>query len=171
MIVLWILLFIIFICFGLIVFRGAPYVPSHRKDIQRAFSDLYPLTPQDVVVDIGSGDGVVLREASQHGARAIGYELNPLLVGVSRLLSRSYDGIEIRLADFWLAALPEEATVFYAFSVSRDIPRLVKKLQAHVNSTGRPVAFITYGSGIAGVEPSAAQGAHTLYYLTPLQGE
>lgn len=171
MIVLWVLLLIIFICFGLIVFRGAPYVPTHRKDIQRAFTDLYPLTPQDVVVDIGSGDGVVLREVSQQGARAIGYELNPLLVGLSRLLNRGYDGVEVRLADFWLTQLPEEATVFYAFSVSRDIPKLTKKLQAHVNRTGRPAAFITYGSGPVGLEPAATLGPHALYHLAPLQGE
>lgn len=171
MIVLWILFLVVFVCFGLIVFRGAPYVPSHRRDIKRAFTDLYPLTPQDVVVDIGSGDGIVLREASQHGARSIGYELNPLLVGLSRLLCRGYDGIEVRLADFWLATLPDETTVFYAFSVSRDIPRLTKKLQTHVNRTGRPVAFITYGSGLVGIEPADIVGPHALYHLTPLQGE
>lgn len=171
MIALWILLVALFVCFGLIAFRGAPYVPSHRKDIKRAFSDLYPLAPHDVVVDIGSGDGIVLREVAQLGARAIGYELNPMLVALSRLLCREYDGIEVRLADFWLAKLPDEATVFYAFSVSRDIPKMVKKLQAHVDCTRKPVTFITYGSNIPGREPTAELGAHTLYHLTPLQGE
>lgn len=171
MIIFWILVVTIFVCFGLIAFRGAPYVPTHRKDIHKAFTDLYPVTPQDVVVDIGSGDGIVLREVSRLGARAIGYELNPILVGVSRLLCRGYDGVEVRLADFWLANLPEEATVFYAFSVSRDMPKMAKKLQVHADRTGRPVAFVSYGSSLEGKEAAATAGAHTLYHFAPLQGQ
>ena len=169
MIILWVILVVVFVCFGLVVFRGAPYVPTHRWELKRAFSELYPLTPQDVVIDVGSGDGVVLREASHHGARAIGYEINPVLVYLSRWLSRRHDGVEVRLADFWLVDLPDETTVVYAFAVSRDMPKMVRKLQAHADRTGRPVAYIGYGSVLPGREPLAQLGAHSLYRFTPLQ--
>ena len=73
--------------FLVVVLRDAPYLPSHRRDLELAFTELYPIGPEDVLVDIGSGDGVVLRLAASHDAKAIGYEINPILVLVSRLLS------------------------------------------------------------------------------------
>src|SRR3990167_11438551 len=79
----------ILLVFGLVVFRGAPYVPTLRKNLEQGFRDVYPLSERDLLVDIGSGDGVVLRQAAKCGARAIGYELNPFLVVISKLLSRS----------------------------------------------------------------------------------
>lgn len=169
MIILWIVIALLFVCFGLVVFRGAPYVPTHRWELKKAFAELYPLTPQDVVVDVGSGDGVVLREASHYGVRAIGYEINPILIYLSRWLSRRHDGVEVRLADFWLVDLPEETTVVYAFAVSRDMPKMIRKLQAHVDRTGRPVMYIGYGSLLPDREPLAQLGAHSLYRFTPLQ--
>lgn len=171
MIVLWIIVVILFVCFGLVVFRGAPYVPTHRRELTRAFTELYQLTSYDVLVDVGSGDGVVLREASQYGTRAIGYEINPILVGISWLLSRRNEGVEVRLADFWLTRLPDETTVVYAFSVSRDIPKMIRTLQAHVERTGRPLALITYGSTLPDREPMAQVGAHSLYQFSPLHQE
>ena len=169
MIIFWVIVAIIFICFGLVVFRGAPYVPTHRWELKKAFSELYPLTPQDVVVDVGSGDGVVLREASDHGARSIGYEINPVLVYLSRWLSRRHGDAEVRLADFWLVDLPDETTVVYAFAVSRDMPKMIRKLQAHVDRTGRVIMYIGYGSSLPDREPLARLGAHSLYRFTPLQ--
>jgi hypothetical protein len=58
------------IFFGLVVFIGAPYVPSQRKYVRRAFEHL-GLGAKDVLVDIGSGDGVVLRIAASYGAKAV----------------------------------------------------------------------------------------------------
>ena len=80
MILFWAIVIILCVFFGLVVFRGAPYVPSKKTYINQAFSDLYPLTDKDVLVDVGSGDGVVLRSATKFGALAIGYEINPILV-------------------------------------------------------------------------------------------
>lgn len=169
MIILWVAVMLLVACFGLVVFRGAPYVPTHRWELKKAFTELYPLTPEDVVVDVGSGDGVVLREASSHGARAIGYEINPVLVYFSRWISHRHDGVEVRLADFWLVDLPDETTVVYAFTVSRDMPKMIRKLQAHVDRTGRSITYIGYGSGLPDREPLVRLGAHSLYRFTPLQ--
>ncbi|HJP80842.1 MAG TPA: class I SAM-dependent methyltransferase [Candidatus Saccharimonadales bacterium] len=168
-IVLWILGLIVLI-FGVVVFRGAPYVPSRRKDVRRAFEELYPLSQQDVVVDIGSGDGVVLREAAMHGARAVGYELNPILVVISRLLSRSYKNrISIHLADFWHRTLPDDMTAVYTFGESRDIERMAKKVGEEATRLGRPIYFISYAFKLRDRAPEKEVGAHVLYKLEPLQ--
>lgn len=168
MIAIWIIAVAMFISFGVIVFRGAPYVPTHRRAIERAFHELYPLSAKDILIDVGSGDGVVLRTAARCGARAIGYELNPFLVAISRWLSRRDERVEVRLKDMWTAPLPDDTTVVYAFVVSRDLPRLTRLLERHVERTGRPVAFIGYASALTGREPDAVVGAHALYRITPL---
>jgi len=164
---LW-LCMIVIVLFGFVVFRGAPYVPSKRKEIAQAFTELYELDDDDLLVDIGSGDGIVLREASRHGARAVGYELNPLLVLISRFISRKDDKVHTYLADFWRIKLPAKTTVVYTFGESRDIARMAKKVADEANRLGRPLAFISFGFMVPGQEPLKKLGAYYLYQYTPL---
>lgn len=154
--------------FGFVVFRGAPYVPSHRKHVRRALKELYAIGKQDVLVDIGSGDGIILRIASEFGAQARGYELNPLLVFISRFLSRRDRKVKVFLRDFWLTDLPKDTTVVYAFAVTRDIGKMANKLQTETNRLGRPLYFISYGSWIEGRAKLKELGAHHLYRFDPL---
>ena len=63
----------ILMIFALPALIGAPYVPSRSREVQRLFAEALPIGKGDVVLDIGSGDGVVLMAAAQQGARAIGY--------------------------------------------------------------------------------------------------
>lgn len=149
--------------FGFVVFRGAPYVPSMKKYAAHALDELYPLSKKDVLVDVGSGDGVILRLAAERGARAVGYELNPVLVLVSRALSRANPRIQTILADFWLVELPEQTTVVYAFSVGRDMQKLADKLQKTADRVGHPIRLITYGHSIEGMSPERSTNSHYLY--------
>lgn len=64
MIVLYVILGVVVI-FGVVAFRGAPYVPSHPAQVRKAFTELYALNKKDVVLDAGSGDGLVLRIAAK----------------------------------------------------------------------------------------------------------
>lgn len=165
---LWIGFGIIFL-FGFVVLTGAPYVPTKRRDLRRAFLELYPLTKDDVLVDIGSGDGIVLREASRCGARAVGYELNPVLVWISRLLSRKDTRVQVYIANFWRVDIPDDTTVVYTFGDSRDIVRMMRKVEQQASRLGRRLAFITYGFDIPGQKPVRTVGAHHLYEVEPLQ--
>jgi SAM-dependent methyltransferase len=168
MIWLW-LFFAVILLFGLVVFRGAPYVPSHRADIAQAFDELYPLSESDVVVDVGSGDGIVLRMASARGAQAVGYELNPALVMISRFLSRHDSRVTVALRDFWLTPLPADTTVVYGFAVSRDMAKMTAKMQREATQLGRPLWYIGYGSELAGYTAQKTCGASRLYEFKPLQ--
>ena len=170
MIILWLLAAVVLL-FGFVVFWGAPYVPSHRGDVRKAFDTLYKLGKDDVVVDVGSGDGVILRMASGRGARAVGYELNPALVLITRFLSRKDDRVRVVLADFWRAKLPQETTLVYAFAVERDIKKLSAKLQAEADRLGHSFHAITYGSSFNTPKPLRKLGAHYLYEFHPLHSE
>lgn len=46
--------------------------------------DMAEVTPQDYVIDLGSGDGRIVITAANRGARALGVEYNPDLVALSK---------------------------------------------------------------------------------------
>jgi SAM-dependent methyltransferase len=166
---IWIVVIVVAILFGFAVFFGAPYVPSRRKFIRRAFTKLYPVGPKDVIVDIGSGDGVVLRVAAALGARAIGYEIHPLLVLISKILSAGNNRVKVRLANFWHVEVPADTTLIYTFSVSRDNKKLIRKIQQECDRLERPLNLMCYASPLPGITPVKTFEAYHLYRFHPLQ--
>ncbi|MCX6728770.1 MAG: hypothetical protein NTV39_03310 [Candidatus Saccharibacteria bacterium] len=168
MIWFWVILLGVFFTFGFVVFRGAPYIPSQKKFLKLALRDLYHLTSKDVLVDIGSGDGVVLRQASKIGARAVGFELNPVLVLLSRFLSRGDKRVSVHLVDFWLTHLPDDATVVYIFSVGRDMKKMMKWMQKEATRIGRPISLISFGFGFNNIKADKITGPYYLYIFHPL---
>ena len=70
-------------------FVGAPYLPSSRTAFRSVLEHVPDLQREGVkMVDIGSGDGRLVLEASKRGMAAMGIELNPWLVFVSRIKMR-----------------------------------------------------------------------------------
>lgn len=62
---------------GATFLRQVPYVPT-PQDIVEKMLDLAKVTPDDVVYDLGSGDGrIVITAAQKYGAHAVGVEINP----------------------------------------------------------------------------------------------
>ena len=58
----------------------APFSPS-PFDVVETMLDLADLQPDDVLLDLGSGDGRIPLAASKRGVRAIGVEIDAILVG------------------------------------------------------------------------------------------
>lgn len=168
----WLVTIFVVATFGFVAFMGAPYVPSQRRYMRRAFEKLYRLSAEDVLVDIGAGDGRVLRMARQFGARAVGYEINPLLWTVARLASWRDGSVAVRFQNFWSSPLPDETSVVYAFSVHRDQVRLAKKLQQEANRLNKTIALLCYGDPLPSrYVVDATLDAYTLYRFHPLQGK
>jgi len=62
----------------------SPFVTSPPLVVERMLA-LAGVTPEDYVVDLGSGDGrIVIAAAKRYGARAMGVEYDPKLVKLSR---------------------------------------------------------------------------------------
>lgn len=154
------------VSFGFVVFFGAPYVPTLRKQVKDIMS-IRPLTKDDVFVDIGSGDGVVLRAASEKASRAIGYELSPYLWLISKFISRKQKNITIHFGSFWRQELPSDTTVVYTFLNGKFMPKLERKLQAHVDKHGKTISFITYGFKIKGRKIEKTEGPMFMYIFKP----
>jgi precorrin-6B methylase 2 len=63
--------------------KDVVWVPSPEEMVERAL-DLAAVTPNDFVIDLGSGDGRNVISAAKRGARALGVEYNPDLVQYSK---------------------------------------------------------------------------------------
>lgn len=155
--------------FVLTALRGAPYVPSRSGDLERAFDELYELGTDDLLVDIGSGDGRVLMLAANRGAKAVGYEINPILVLISIWRLRKYDKVRTKLADFWLAKLPHETTMVYTFGDGRDIERMARKVANEAKRLEKTIYFMSYGFKLKSATPYKYNKMHFLYKFEALQ--
>lgn len=153
---------------GLSAFFGAPYIPTLRRDVRRMFDTLAPVSKGDVVLDLGSGDGLVLREAARREARAVGYEIHPLFVALSRLLSIGNRRVHVRWANMWTAPFPDDVTLVYVFSVGRDGKKLVGKMKKEALRLQRPLVLVCYGNPLPECNPVKHFEAYHLYHFQPL---
>jgi SAM-dependent methyltransferase len=97
---------------------------------------LADVRPDDVVYDLGSGDGrIVILAAQKYGARAVGIELDPRLVEISKQVAR--DGQVSDRATFVQGDLFDAdispatvVTLYLSYSVNRRLePKLRKELR------------------------------------------
>lgn len=163
MIILYWLVGLLGASFLLIVFRGAPFVPTHGKDIEQLFK-LYTFKKNDLLVDLGSGDGRVLAAASRHGVGSVGYELNPFLALYSRKkLASLRPRPEVRIADFWTTKLPDHTAVVFVFLAKPFMQKLDVHLEREAERLGHDIVLISYGMQIADREPETLKGAMVVY--------
>ena len=127
--------------FGIAVFIGAPYVPILRRDYGPLL-ELVELEPGQTLIDLGSGDGRLLREVAKRGVKAIGYEINPVLYLISLAVCWRYRNlVDIKLGDYWHTKLPA-ADVIYVFLLDKYMARLDRKLTSELSRPTRLVSFV-----------------------------
>lgn len=118
------------------------YVPT-SGGVTDAMLTLARVTPNDVVYDLGSGDGrIVIAAAKKYGARGVGIELDPQLIKTAERNARKA-GVESRVTfiqgdlfktDFSDATV---VTLYLSNSINR---RLVSILQRQLKPGARVVS-------------------------------
>jgi precorrin-6B methylase 2 len=63
--------------------KDVVWVPTSQALVEKML-DMAKVTPQDFVIDLGSGDGRTVITAARRGARALGIEYNPDMVALSQ---------------------------------------------------------------------------------------
>ena len=121
--------------------RGAIYDPS--SPVQTSLMvDLADVRPGEKAADLGSGDGRVLIALAGRGAEAHGYEVNPVLVLLSRRNIRRAD-LErkafVHWRSFWRADL-SRFTLVTVFQVDFVMGRLETKLKRELADGARIVS-------------------------------
>lgn len=138
--VLLVIIAITFLCFTFVILFGAPYLPTLKPRINDAF-DLLKLRKGGTLLELGSGDGRVLKEAAKRGYNAVGIEYNPLLVMYSKVVTFPYrKQVRVRWGNFWTMPLPDTDAVF-VFLLDRYMTKLDELLQSRYTEPTKLVSF------------------------------
>ncbi len=119
---------------------GAPWVPARTKDITDLLDSAH-VTKGTKFLELGCGDGRLVKAAAQRGAQAIGYELNPLLFLIAWFRCLGVAGATIVLGDLWRVNLSSYDVVM-AFLVPRTMPRLHAKAAKELRPSALLVSYI-----------------------------
>lgn len=96
------------------------------------------MEPGQLLVDLGCGDGRVLRRAGKYyRVKAIGYEVNLLAYLKAKVLSIGFKNVEIKRKNFWSADLSQANVVFcYLY------PDVMRRLSCKLKTNLRPGTVI-----------------------------
>jgi hypothetical protein len=118
---------------------GVPFVPSRKKAINNILQ-LAQIKPGEKTVDLGSGDGRIVVTLAQKGAVVTGYEINPVLVIISRIIIRR-SGLSklahVYFQNFWNKNLSgfELVTIY-------GLPKIMDRLETKLDNELKPGARV-----------------------------
>lgn len=122
--------------------RYAYFVPSRARAVGVAFERISALRRR-FFYELGSGDGRVLRLAARrfpHLDPVIGYELNPVLVALSRFLNIiTRSRAKVRRQDFFSIRLMNDSLVYFFL-----MPTVIASLKPTLTSLKR-ATVVSYG--------------------------
>lgn len=129
-----------------------PFVPTPVEVIDKML-ELAEVKKGDVVYDLGSGDGrIVIRAAKKYGARAVGIEMDRLLLAKARQDAKTAGvshRVEFRAEDAMKADL-SKATVITLYMLPWFNEAMKPSFKKYLKPGARIVA---HDFGIAGWEP------------------
>jgi SAM-dependent methyltransferase len=141
-----------------------PYIPSTRLNVDEMLR-LADVGPQDVVFDLGSGDGrVVIAAARDYGARGVGIEIDAGLVAESKdnaRRDRVADRVQFRHGDLFGSDL-SDASVVTMYLLSSLTEKLQPKLFNELKPGTRVVA---HDYGFPDWKPDRRVTISKTYYL------
>jgi precorrin-6B methylase 2 len=131
---------------------GAGWWPTPTKAVRRML-ELAELKEDDILYDLGSGDGrIVIEGARRYGARAVGIEADPLRVAVSRLIVRlkGVHGLVTIVRGNFFTENIDEASVVALFLTQKTNRRLRQRLLELWDGT----RIVTYNWTLEGWTPA-----------------
>ena len=119
--------------------QGALFTSTASVRIN-TFLDAVPMQKGELLVDLGCGDGRVLRAARErYSVEALGFEVNLLAYCIGRILTVGMNGVDIRRRDFWGQNL-RDADVVFCYLFPDVMRRLAAKLEAELRPGSRVVS-------------------------------
>jgi SAM-dependent methyltransferase len=137
---------------ALLVSSGCEAIPGQDvryeptpMPVVRALLELAEVGPQDLVYDLGSGDGrIPIAAAREFGARGVGIEIDPALVTQAQANARGAgveDRVEFKLGDMYAADI-RSATVVTLFLHPGPNLKLREKLRSDLRPGARVVSYV-----------------------------
>lgn len=139
-----ILIFILALLWILVpAFYGLPSKPTKPDRIRTALK-LVNLQPNEILYDLGAGDGrVLLIAAKEFDAKAIGLEIGPvqcLLIWLRIAMGGLQKRAQVELANFYKADLGK-ADVVFIYATSQEIMKIASHLEKQMKPGSRVVSI------------------------------
>ena len=132
---------LLFVAFSFVVAFGAPFLPTLSPKVIAAL-DLIDLKKGQTLLELGSGDGRVLKAAAERGWNAVGYELNPLLVIYTKITTwRQRDQIKVYWGNYWRRNWPPADGIF-VFLLQPYMEKLDRKIVSEYVKGVKLVSFV-----------------------------
>lgn len=140
----FLLLFILALLWILVpALYGLPSIPTKSERIRNALK-LANLQPNEVLYDLGAGDGRVLLIASgKFGAKAVGIEIGPVqcaLIWLRATANGFSDKIQVRWGNYLNADL-RDADVVFLYATSQEVLKLASYLEKQLKQGARVVSI------------------------------
>lgn len=165
MTVLIILVAVLILLFASALLFGAPYVPTLTRQTVNAV-DLLNLKPGQTLLELGSGDGRVLKAAAKRGIKVKGYEVNPLLVIFSMFRClKERQLVTVRWGNFWRASF-KDADAIYVFLLKPYMAKLDKKITQEIT---KPVKVVSFAFAFPERTPVKEKDGLMLYEFKPIK--
>ena len=136
--------------------KDVVWVPTPAATVEKML-DMAQVTPQDFVIDLGSGDGRNVIAAAKRGARGLGVEYNPDMVELSERIAAKEGVADKALfvqGDMYEADI-SKATVLALFLLTENLNRLAPKFLELKPGT----RIVLNGFGIDGWTPDESSRA------------
>lgn len=167
MTVVFIIALVVVLLFGFVVIFGAPYLPTMSRQTEDAL-ELLDLKTGQTLLELGSGDGRVLLAAAKRNLKAVGYEINPLLVIVSKLVTWRYrQQVKVVWGSYWSQKW-EDADGIYVFLLDKFMKKLDKKIiqefsRQRSDTSQKKIKLVSYAFAIPNKKSTNQKGPLYLY--------
>ena len=139
--------------------KGAPYVPTRKRDIERMLK-IGRFKKGERVVELGFGDGRVMRAIEKLGCDVMGYEFSPATYWAGRVVHFFKSGKgEMRYGDFWKQDY-KEADVLVCFLLINAMKDVKEKIWPNLEPGTR---LISNQFALPGVKEVAREGNVFMY--------
>jgi ubiquinone/menaquinone biosynthesis C-methylase UbiE len=149
--------------------RDVPYVPTPDAVVDRML-EVAKVGPNDVVYDLGSGDGrIVIAAARKYGARGVGIDIDPQRIREAQDNARKAGvtgRVEFRQGDLFKADI-REATVVTLYLLGSVNLQLRPKLLAELKPGTRVVSHAFQMGDWKPAEVHRVERASVYYWVVP----
>jgi hypothetical protein len=140
----FLLLFILALLWILVpALYGLPSIPTNSDRIRKALK-LANLQPNEILYDLGAGDGrVLLIAAGEFGAKAIGIEVGPVqcaFIWLRTLVSSLSEKIQVQWGNYLNADL-RDADIVFIYATSQEVLKLTSHLEKGLKQGTRVISI------------------------------
>jgi SAM-dependent methyltransferase len=151
--------------------KDVVWVPTPQALVDKML-DMAKVTPQDVVMDLGSGDGRTVITAAKRGARAFGIEYNPDMVELSKrnaVAAGVSDKATFEKADLFETDLSKASviTLFLLPSINLQLRPKILNLKPGTRIVSNTFTMDTWEPDEKATIPNCDHWCEALFWIVP----